>query len=125
MSFCAAGVVATGIVDILGDPEFVPFWQAPRFDTPDAHRRFRRPPSHLAVSTSPLDGEQYVWVIDRSEPATLLGIRARDGTIIAETALAGLSASVRPLHQDGVLYMTSNAGARGGPLLLQAFRIEY
>ena len=48
-----AGVVATEIVDTPGAPEFVPFWQAHRFDSPDAHRRFRRPPSHLAVSTSP------------------------------------------------------------------------
>jgi hypothetical protein len=120
-----AGVVATEIVETLGVPELVQFWQAPRFDSPDALRRFRSPPSHLAVSTSPLDGEQYVWVVDSSEPATLLGIRVRDGTIIGETTLAGRSDSIRPLHNNGVLYITSQSLVRGGGALLEAFRIEY
>jgi hypothetical protein len=119
-----AGVVATEIVDTPGAPEFAPFWQAPRFDSPDARLRFRSPPSHLAVSTSDVDGEQYVWVVDRSEQATLLGIRVRDGTIIAETELAGISDSIRPLHHDGVLYVTSKA-RDGGAVLLEAFSIEY
>jgi hypothetical protein len=118
-----AGVVATEIVDTLGDPEFAPFWQAPRFDSTDARLRFRTAPSHLAVSTSGVDGEQYVWVVDRSGQATLLGIRVRDGTIIAETRLTGISDSIRPLHHDGVLYIPSKA--RGGAVLLEAFRIEY
>ena len=115
-----AGVVAMEIVDILGAPQFALLWQAPRFDSPDALLRFRRPPSHLAVSASPVDGEQYVWVVDRS---TLLGIGVRDGTIIAETGLAGRSNSIQPLHHDGVLYVTSQASDGGG--LLQAFIIEY
>ena len=115
-----AGVVAMEIVDIPGAPQFAFFWQAPRFDSPDARLRFRRPPSHLAVSTSPVDGEQYVWVVDTS---TLLGIRARDGTIVAETGLAGRSNGIRPLHHDGVLYVTSQAPDGGG--MLQAFSIGY
>jgi hypothetical protein len=114
-----AGVVAMEILDTLGAPQFALLWQAPRFDSPDALLRFRRPPSHLAVSTSPV-GEQYVWVVDR---ATLLGIRVRDGTISAETGLAGFSNSIRPLHHDGVLYVTSQASDGGG--VLQAFSIEY
>ena len=116
--------MATEIVDIPGVPQFALFWQAPRFDSPDARLRFRRAPSHLAVSTSPVDGEQYVWVVDRhSDRARLLGIRVRDGAIIAETELAGPSNSIRPLHHDGVLYMTSQAPDDGG--MLQAFSIEY
>jgi hypothetical protein len=73
-----AGVVATEILDTPGDPKFAPFWQAPRFDTPEAHQRFRSAASHLAVSTSSVDGEPYVWVVDPTgSVATLLGIRAR------------------------------------------------
>jgi hypothetical protein len=100
-------------------------------NSPDALLRFRYPPSHLAVSTSPVDGEQYVWVGDNhpsDDPdlaqTTLLGIRVRDGTIIAEIELAGISDSIRPLHHDGVLYVTSKA-RDGGAVLLEAFSIEY
>jgi hypothetical protein len=119
-----AGVVATEIVDTPGDPKFAPLWQAPRFDSLDAHQRFRSAPSHLAVSTSSVDGEPYVWVVDPTGGvATLLGIRVRDGTIIAETKLAGKSDSIRPLHHDGVLYVPSTPPS--GPGVLEAFSIEY
>ena len=61
----------------------------------------------------------YGW----STRSTLLGIRARDGTIVAETGLAGRSNSIQPLHHDGVLYVTSQAPDGGG--MLQAFSIGY
>jgi PQQ-like domain len=119
-----AGVVATEIVDVPGAPVFAPFWQAPRFDSLEAHQRFRSAPSHLAVSTSTLGGEQYVWVVDPTGPvSTLLGIRVRDGAIVAETSLAGKSDSIRPLHHDGVLYVPSKPSGSSG--VLEAFAIEY
>jgi hypothetical protein len=119
-----AGVVATEIVDIPGALVFAPFWQAPRFDSLEAHQRFRSAPSHLAVSSSTLDGEQYVWVVDPTGPvSTLMGIRVRDGAIVAETSLAGKSDSIRPLHHDGVLYVPSKPSGSSG--VLEAFAIEY
>jgi hypothetical protein len=69
-----------------------------------------------------VDGEQYVWVVDQ---ATLLGIRVRDGTIIAETGLEGISESIQPLHHDGVLYVPVRSEVRGGAFVLEAFSIEY
>lgn len=121
-----AGVVATEIVDSPGGPSFAPFWQAPSFDSRDARQRFRSAPSHLAVSTSGVDEEPYVWVVDPSgQVPTLLGIRARDGTIVAETRLAGRSDSIRPLHHDSVLYVPSKDPEGSGTVLLQAFSIQY
>jgi hypothetical protein len=71
-----------------------------------------------------MDGEPYIWVVDPTGPvSTLLGIRVRDGTIIAETKLAGRSDCIRPLHHDGVLYVPSKPPA--GPGVLEAFSIEY
>jgi PQQ-like domain len=119
-----AGVVATEIIDAPGAPKFAPFWQAPRFDSPEAHQRFRNAPSHLAVSISSVDGGHYVWVVDPTGPVdTLLGIRVRDGTIIAETKLAGRSDSIRPLHHDGVLYVPAKPPSAPG--VLEAFSIAY
>jgi hypothetical protein len=64
-----AGVVATAIRDEPGNPKFEPLWKAPLFDDPEALRRFRRAPSHLAVSKSEEDGERYLWVVDAALPA--------------------------------------------------------
>jgi hypothetical protein len=121
----AAGVVALAIRLENGTPKLSRLWQSPSFDTEEARKSFRRAPTRVTVASA--FGDDYGWVVDVAPPGkigTLLGMRTRDGSVAAKTALAGPGFRFSaPLVHDGVIYVNS-CTTDIGPSGLEAYRID-
>lgn len=108
-----AGVVALKIPVGKRGPYFEPFWEAPDFSTDESKGRFIYHPSRVVLSS--YGGQEYAWV---AEGKTLLGIRVRDGKIVAREELwEEVAHDVLPVVKSGVLYIPSRK-------YLEAFRIR-
>ena len=121
-----AGLVALRIVMQAGVPRFEPLWQAPDFSTPEAVSRFRQRPGFVALA--PFGGDDYAWVVDVDSQASgkglLLGVRVKDGTIIARQEMLGRGQRfAQPLIHDDVVYVSSCQNDRG-PAHLEAYAFQ-
>jgi len=118
-----AGVVGLRVGTRDGHPALDVAWQAPSFDDPIARMHFRGHPSRIEAAT--FGDETYAWIVEPAVPpaaGTLTAIRARDGAIVLEAKLAGPGLRfMRPLVQDGIVYVTSCVN--GGAGSLEAYRI--
>ncbi|HTB56717.1 MAG TPA: hypothetical protein VLC06_02540 [Polyangia bacterium] len=128
-NFHPAGLQALEL-DTTGEtPRFLPRWQAPAADDPDAVASFRAPPSGVTVVE--VAGEPYAALADASPPAgSLYWVRVRDGAVLQKLALAGGGQRfAQPLAANGVLYVpscqrTGTPSFEEGPSTLEAFRID-
>ena len=123
-----AGLVALRVVTEGGTPRLDPFWQAPDFATREAVERFRTYPSRVVLAPAGNGRDEIAWVVDVVDEVeiwsgplqgwregrhrgTLLGVRVRDGRIVARIPLAGRGRKfVLPLLHDGRLYVPSDPG---------------
>ena len=119
-----AGVVAVKIVMQDGEPRFAPYWQAPRFDSGEAIRRFRRHPSRITLAT--YDGIEIAWVLEvnKGGKGQLLGIRVWDGAIVVDQQLhgSGTRFTVPLVYEDRVVL--SSCPSDFGPSWLEAYRVS-
>lgn len=109
--------------DDAGVPDLELAWQAPSFDSQEAHDWWRTHPSRATITWH--DGEPFAWVVNvaLSGSGTLLGIRVRDGEIVAQTALADEGRRfIEPLVHDDVLYTTS-CNSNAGPGVVERFQL--
>ena len=119
-----AGVVALRIEDSDDGPHFTTAWQAPDFRDPVATRVFRHHTPRL--SRIRLGTTSYAFAVDitRSGNGTLLGIRARDGAIVAVRELTGPGQRfVAPLAIGDRLYVPS-CNSDTGPSHLEGFQLS-
>jgi hypothetical protein len=114
-----AGLIALKIVLKNGVPKFERFWQQPVPSRPDATKHFRRKPSLPVIAPFGKSKDLYAWVVDTGEPATLYGVRVKDGALVVEKPLLGSGIPMSsPLVFDDKIYIPSSPD--GG---IEAYRI--
>jgi hypothetical protein len=117
-----AGLVALAVVEGSEGPELVQRWQAPRFDSEEAHTRFRRHPSN--VVTFEAAGRTYAaWVdVVGNGHGTLLVVDVANGEIVERVELTGRGRRfITPAVHERVLWMTS-CNDNDGPGVVESFR---
>jgi hypothetical protein len=122
----AAGMTAVRVATDGVAPALERLWTAPSVDSPAARRYFRLHPSRIGLGT--LGGEQYAWVVDvvpaqgPDDHGRLLGVRVRDGAIVANTPMLGAGQRYTvPLGDNHrVVGVSTNAG-RG---IVEAFAAD-
>jgi len=118
-----AGVVALKIVLENGQPKLQRFWQFPDANNANALKMFRSHPSFPLLTTT-IGNEAIIWLVDIGAPGTLYGIRAKDGSIVAQQALQGSGRQLSmPLLVDGVMYLSSIMPTTG-KAMVEAFKVE-
>lgn len=121
-----AGVVALRVVEDGAAPRFAPAWQLPPFDDVSATKWFRRHPSRVTLAT-PAGAEEHAFVVDVTAPddsGRLLAIRARDGKVAGQAALAGPGYRfTSPLFEGGAIFVNS-CDSDAGPGFLEAFDVS-
>ncbi len=115
-----AGVFGLELTDGAQGPELVTRWVFPDPTTLAAKQRFRWHPSRPRVVR--LRGQDTVWVVEPGTvdqaPGRLVGLRAADGLLLVDHALAGRGFRfTRPLFHAGVLYTPSCHSDRGAGTL--------
>jgi hypothetical protein len=120
----AAGLVALKIVLENGSPKFQPFWKFPQANHPQALQLFRSHPSFPALTTHlGQGGAAIIWIVDIGAPATLYGIRAKDGRVVAEQQLQGSGRQLSmPLVVGSTIYLASMQPDTG-KAMIEAYRI--
>ncbi|MDO9103884.1 MAG: hypothetical protein Q7U57_02865 [Methylovulum sp.] len=120
-----AGLVALKIVQETGLPKFKPFWQFPDAKHPEALHMFRSHPSFPVLTTHL--GRQHdaiIWITDIGSHGTVYGIRAKDGTLVAQHSLQGTGRQLSmPLIVGDKLYLASIL-PKTGKAMIEAYRIQ-
>ncbi|HJQ15632.1 MAG TPA: hypothetical protein VJ859_01415 [Allosphingosinicella sp.] len=118
----AAGVVAYRIVGAPTKPRLEEAWRVPEAKSAEARIWFRAPPTRPVIGT--LRGEPIVWVADNAREGRILGIRVRDGRVLANVRSAGWPMrNSRPVIYRHVLYLPSAVQNRGDLTWIEAYRI--
>ncbi|MCI0431337.1 MAG: hypothetical protein L0210_12465 [Rhodospirillales bacterium] len=119
----AAGVVAYAI-DLDGaDPRLREVWRVPDPASAEARRWFRAPPTRPIIGE--FEGEQIVWVADNAAEGRVLGIRLRDGHVMANHRTAGWPMrNAKPVLYEGVLYLPTAFPKREDLTWIEAYRIR-
>jgi len=123
----AAGVFALKVVEDEGTPSFEGAWQFPAASDPAAITSFRGAPSRAIVAVpAPASMVDHVFVVDVGQngaQGTLYALRASDGTLAAQTPLAGPGYRFSaPLYAGGTVFVTS-CSSDSGPGTLEAYDI--
>jgi len=124
-----AGVVESRITSTTdGSPEVEVRWRAPRFETREATRRFRRHPSRLAVQSFDEAPEVlFGWVVETAPARSkgrLMAVRLWDGSIEVDAPLAGPGYRfVQPLIVDDTIYVNS-CDSEEGPSYIEAYTLR-
>ncbi|MGY8662694.1 hypothetical protein Q3C01_10030 [Bradyrhizobium sp. UFLA05-109] len=118
-----AGLVAFKVVETDGTPRLEQFWTAPSRDSHEAVKMFRSAPTRALIAD--YRGEPIVWLADRNPEGLIIGVRLRDGTIVARAKTAGTPTPyVKPLLLNDVLYIATQLPAARNGAWLEAYSIS-
>jgi hypothetical protein len=118
-----AGLVAFKVIEKDGMPKLEHFWSAPARDGHDAVKMFRSAPTRAVIAD--YRGESIVWVADRNPEGLIIGVKLRDGTILARARTAGIPMPyVKPLLLNDVLYIATQLPTGRGGAWLEAYSIS-
>jgi hypothetical protein len=119
-----AGVFGIKVSDAGGKPALTVVWQAPAAGSGEARTRFRRHPSRATVA-APLGGKSYAFVIEVNpgKQGRLQALRVADGSLAAETPLAGPGLRfIRPAIDGDMIYLNS-CDSDHGPGYVEAYQV--
>ena len=119
----AAGIVAYKIVTTGGRPRFEDLWRVPDPSTPEAKQWFRAPPTRPVIQE--IGGQPVVWVADNSAEGRVLGIRLRDGRVLANVRTAGWPMrNAKPVLYRRMLYLPTAVPSNGNLTWIEAYQIS-
>jgi hypothetical protein len=119
----AAGVIAYKIRAEASQPRLEKYWQVPNPSTLEAKRWFRAPPTRPVIAN--FEGEPIVWVADNGPEGRVLGIRLRDGKILANVRTAGWPMrNARPVLYRNVIYLPTAVPDHENLTWIEAYRIS-
>ena len=117
-----AGLVAFKVIEKDGVPTLEQFWTAPRRGSEDAVKMFRTPPTRAVIAD--YQGEAIVWVADAAPEGPVVGVKLRDGSILARAKTAGAPMlHSKPFVLNDVLYIQTELRGGGGAWL-EAYSIS-
>jgi hypothetical protein len=117
-----AGLVAFKIIEKDGAPKLEQFWSAPERGSQDAVKMFRTPPTRAVIAD--YQGEAIVWVADGTSEGPVVGVKLRDGSILAQAKTAGAPIlHSKPFVLNDVLYIQTELRGGGGAWL-EAYSIS-
>ena len=120
----AAGIVGYAIVTQTGQPRLKKVWQVPSPSAPEAKRWFRAPPTRPIISD--FEGELIAWVADNASEGRIVGVRIRDGKLVANVRTAGRPVrNAKPVLYQNVLYLPTAVPGRDGLTWIEAYRISH
>lgn len=118
----SAGVIAYKIALTAGQPQLRELWRVPDPATPEAKAWFRAPPTRPVIHE--FEGEPVAWVADNAAEGRVLGIRVRDGRILANVRTAGWPMrNAKPVLHRNILYLPTAFPKRDDQTWIEAYRI--
>ena len=119
----AAGVIAYKIRTEANQPRLEKLWQVPDPATVEAKRWFRAPPTRPVIAD--FEGEPIVWVADNGPEGRVLGVRLRDGKIVANVRTAGWPMrNAKPVLYQNVIYLPTAVPSHENLTWIEAYRIS-
>ena len=119
----AAGVIAYKIRTEANQPRLEKLWQVPDPATVEAKRWFRAPPTRPVIAD--FEGEPLVWVADNGPEGRVLGVRLRDGKIVANVRTAGWPMrNAKPVLYQNVIYLPTAVPNHENLTWIEAYRIS-
>jgi hypothetical protein len=117
-----AGLVAFKVIEKDGVPKLEQFWSAPERGSQDAVKMFRTPPTRAVIGD--YQGEAIVWVADAAPEGPVVGVKLRDGSILARAKTAGTPMlHSKPFVLNDVLYIQTEMRGSAGAWL-EAYSIS-
>ena len=118
----AAGVTAYRVRVTDQGPKLQVAWRVPDPASPQARLWFRAPPTRPVLQM--VGSEPVVWVADNSRGGHLLGIRVRDGRVLADIAAGGWPMrNSKPVIHNGVLYLPAAVQGHDDLTWIEAYSI--
>jgi hypothetical protein len=119
----AAGVIAFKVRDEANQPRLEKYWQVPEPASAEAKRWFRAPPTRPVIAD--FEGEPIVWVADNAPEGRILGIRLRDGKILANVRTVGWPMrNAKPVLYRNVIYLPTAVPDHENLTWIEAYRIS-
>jgi hypothetical protein len=119
----AAGVIAYRIKIETNQPRLEKLWQVPDPSTLEAKRWFRAPPTRPVIGD--FEGEPVAWVADNGPEGRVLGVRLRDGKILANVRTAGWPMrNAKPVFYQNVIYLPTAVPNHENLTWIEAYRIS-
>jgi len=118
----AAGVTAYRVRITDKGPKLKVAWRVPDPASPQARQWFRAPPTRPVLQM--LGSEPVVWVADNARDGHLLGIRVRDGKVLADIAAGGWPMrNSKPVIYNNVLYLPAAVQGHDDLTWIEAYSI--
>ena len=119
----AAGIIAYAIVTETGQPRLKKIWQIPPPSALEAKRWFRAPPTRPIIAD--FEGEAIAWIADNGPEGRVLGVRIRDGKLVANVRTAGWPMrNAKPVLYQNVLYLPTAFPGRDDLTWIEAYQIS-
>jgi hypothetical protein len=119
----AAGVTAYRVRVPDQGPKLQVVWRVPDPASLQARQWFRAPPTRPVLQM--IGSEPVVWVADNSRGGHLLGIRVRDGRVLADIAAGGWPMrNSKPVIYNDVLYLPAAVQGHDNLTWIEAYSIR-